>query len=167
MDLCPPSIGTLSAIDRIHCPPSPESAVTRSEGAIGPALEAASKLELGGPGVQRGHLVSHADVRSVRRRIHDKLRLPTVSHLLIPTWQQSQIDSFINKNARADRDRIAAHDDEKIKARLRRMGRGDLCATTDYVILKDAFKHALGAGQVAIIRRRLESPSDPAEGDCL
>jgi len=49
------------------------------------------------------------------------------------------IGSFINENARADRDRIAAHDDEKIKDRLRRMGRGDLCATTDYVIFEGRF----------------------------
>ena len=80
---------------------------------------------------------------------------------------RSSMMHFINKNAQREQDKITQDYDEKRKKTLKRKGRAELCETTDYVLLKGALKHMLTPDQIAIIRRRLESPSDPSEGDCF
>jgi hypothetical protein len=80
---------------------------------------------------------------------------------------RSSLEIFINKHARTDRERITSDHDEKTINRLRSKSRSELCESPDYALLREALKRMLAQDQVEGIRRRLATPSDPSEGDCL
>ena len=76
------------------------------------------------------------------------------------------LKAFINKNAQLDRSKIGFDYDENIKRLLRSRGRAAVCETQDYSVLKKFFLESITAERIAEIRKRLQTPSDPDEGDC-
>jgi hypothetical protein len=80
---------------------------------------------------------------------------------------QPALKKFINENAKSERYKVAPDDDENVRERYHRRGRADICEGEGLRVSKALLPLLLAEESVMKIRKRLESPSDPMDGDCL
>jgi hypothetical protein len=74
---------------------------------------------------------------------------------------------FINKNARADRDKISSDYDDVIRRHSMLKARDYICGESIYPFLRQFFMAHTTPGSVELLRKDLERLRDPTEGDCL
>jgi hypothetical protein len=80
---------------------------------------------------------------------------------------RADLGKFINENAREDRHKIGGKQEREARERLESdNNRHHYCGDT-YPTVKKIFYDLVRVESMDAIRKRLESPSDPAEGDCL
>jgi hypothetical protein len=80
---------------------------------------------------------------------------------------RADLAKFINENARIDRDKIGGkHEIDVRKSMERSDNRNYYCGET-YPVVKKYFYGLVRVESMNAIRKRLESPSDPMDGDCL
>jgi hypothetical protein len=78
---------------------------------------------------------------------------------------RANVKKFINKNVGTGGRKIDDDYDKDIRSGLERSVA--YCRSIDYVAIRSWFLEAMSAEWIAAINKRLETPSDPDEGDCL
>jgi hypothetical protein len=80
---------------------------------------------------------------------------------------RADLANFINENAREDRHKIGGKHEREAREHLESDNdRHHYCGDT-YPMAKKIFYDLVRVESMNAIRKRLESPSDPMEGDCL
>jgi len=81
------------------------------------------------------------------------------------TEVRANLKKFINKNVGAGGRKIDDEYDKDIRRGLE--GSVSHCRGMSFVAIRSWFLEAMSAEWIAAINKRLETPSDPDEGDCL
>jgi hypothetical protein len=80
---------------------------------------------------------------------------------------RADLAKFINENARIDRDKIGGKHEIDFRKFMERDGNRNYYCGESYPGAKKFFYDLVRVESMNEIRKRLESPSDPAEGDCI
>ena len=81
---------------------------------------------------------------------------------------RAALEKYINENARMDAHRIGPDYDERRAPEAERSVRKGFCSQPGYEFFKNNLLAVLHSEQeMAAIRKRLDTPGDPWEGDCL
>jgi len=78
---------------------------------------------------------------------------------------RANLKKFINKNAGTGGRKIDDDYDKSIRSALERSAAH--CRSSGYMTMRGWFLEAMSAEWIAALNKRLETPSDPDEGDCL